>query len=218
MTSTRDGHASRRIADGLRQAILTGDLGPGARIRQEDLAARFSASRVPVRDALRILEAERLVTLVANSGAWVSHFNLAECEEMYQVRERVEPLLLRARTPVAAETIDRMAELATLMESDEDVDALLAHDREFHWLPYAAARTVVLADIVEQVWNTTHRYRRAFAVNMDAQARTVMNDEHHMLVRALRAGDTEHAEQVLKGHIRRTRVQLKKCPEIFEQL
>ena len=66
------GAAGARIAAELREAILTGEYAPGARIRQEDLAGRHGASRVPVREALRMLEAEGLVTLVANTGAWVS--------------------------------------------------------------------------------------------------------------------------------------------------
>ena len=69
--------ASHRIADALRTAILDGSYRPGMRIRQEDIAARSGASRIPVREALRMLQAEGLVTLVANSGAWVARLTLA---------------------------------------------------------------------------------------------------------------------------------------------
>ena len=69
-------------------------ISPGERIRQQELAAQDGASRVPVREALRILEAEGLVTLVANAGSWVSRLSAQECTEMYQMRERLEPLLL----------------------------------------------------------------------------------------------------------------------------
>src|SRR4051794_18101373 len=87
------GGAGTRIASELREAILTGEYAPGDRVRQEDLADRHGASRVPVREALRMLESEGLVTLVANTGAWVSRVSLAECEEIYRIRERIEPLL-----------------------------------------------------------------------------------------------------------------------------
>jgi DNA-binding GntR family transcriptional regulator len=70
---------SGRVADALRDEILHGRMAPGARIRQEEIAARLGVSRVPVREALRILEADGLVTLVANTGAWVAHLSLAEC-------------------------------------------------------------------------------------------------------------------------------------------
>ena len=106
-----DGHgaAGTRVADALRSAILEGDYVPGERIRQEVLAKRYGASRVPVREALRMLEAEGLVTLVANTGAWVARISLAECEEMYQIRERIEPLPLRFYMPLLG--ADEVAEL-----------------------------------------------------------------------------------------------------------
>ncbi|HAM26782.1 MAG TPA: GntR family transcriptional regulator, partial [Microbacteriaceae bacterium] len=115
---SRDGSAGHRIATRLREAILTGAYAPGARIRQEDLAEEFGASRLPVREALRILESDGLITLVANTGAWVAHLSLAECEEMYQIRERIEPLLLRYSMPnLSPETLDRLEELADEMQS-----------------------------------------------------------------------------------------------------
>ncbi len=72
------GAAGRRIADALRRDILDGVLAPGTRIRQERLAEEYGASRVPVREAIRALEGEGLVTVVANTGAWVSRLSLAE--------------------------------------------------------------------------------------------------------------------------------------------
>ena len=87
------GEAGMRIAAALRDEILVGGYQPGERIRQQELAGRHGASRVPVREALRILEAEGLVTLVTNAGSWVSRLSAQECTEMYQMRERLEPLL-----------------------------------------------------------------------------------------------------------------------------
>jgi DNA-binding GntR family transcriptional regulator len=93
--------ASQRITDALRTEILDGGYQPGQRIKQEDIAARLGASRIPVREALRMLQAEGLVTLVANSGAWVARLSLAECAELYQIRERLEPLLCGRRCPAS---------------------------------------------------------------------------------------------------------------------
>ncbi|NCX52413.1 MAG: GntR family transcriptional regulator [Actinobacteria bacterium] len=90
---------SQQIANSLKEEILSGKYPPGIRIRQEDIAEQFGASRSPVREALRILEAEGLINLVAHTGAWISHLSLSECEEMYQLRERIEPLLLRLSIP-----------------------------------------------------------------------------------------------------------------------
>jgi DNA-binding GntR family transcriptional regulator len=110
---TRDGDAGARIAERIRGGILEGEYPPGTRIRQEDVAERFGASRVPVREALRILEHEGLVTLVANTGAWVAELTLAQCEEIYQMRERLEPLLLRFSAPgLTREDLDHRARRA----------------------------------------------------------------------------------------------------------
>ncbi|NYF09862.1 DNA-binding GntR family transcriptional regulator [Leifsonia sp. AK011] len=209
------GAAGTRIADDLRQSILAGEYEPGARIRQEDLADRHGASRLPVREALRVLEGEGLVTLVANTGAWVSSLSLAECEEMYQIRERIEPLLLRYNVPLlSVEQVDDLDRLAAAMEHTDDLEEFIALDREFHLASYAVAQTSVLGETVLQLWNRTQHYRRAFMRVRGADDRSV-HHEHHLLVSALRRHDLEDAERILAGHIRRTRLELARHPEVF---
>lgn len=216
---TRDGDAGARIADSIRMGIVTGDYPPGTRIRQEDLAARFGASRVPVRQALRQLEYEGLVTVVANSGAWVSRLTLAECEEIYQMRERLEPLLLRMSAPhLDAEAIEGLSRLAQRISVvGADTEAFLALDREFHLASYVGAHTAQLGDLIQKLWNTTAPYRRAYVESWDPESRRIAYEEHHLIVAALRDGDIEEAERILSGHIRRTRRQLSRNPHIFHQ-
>ena len=114
----QDNVASTRIADALRAAILDGRYRPGERIRQEEVAARSGVSRIPVREALRMLAAEGLVTLVANTGAWVAKLSLDECVETYLIRERLEPMLLRASLPNLDEAaIGRLELLIASMEA-----------------------------------------------------------------------------------------------------
>ncbi len=216
MTVVRDGAAGARIADQLRLRILDGELRPGDRIRQESLAAAHGASRAPVREALRILQADGLVTTVANTGAWVARLSQSECEEIYLVRERLEPLLLRMSLPrLGPARIERIAELAERIEAVDDVEQFLRMDRDLHLLSYAGAETTMLGDTVERLWNTTHHYRRAFALLLLDDDLRVLHAEHHLLVRSIRDGDTEDAERVLAGHIRRTRLQLAHHPAVF---
>lgn len=216
--STRDGDAGARIADRIRAGILAGEFAPGTRIRQEDVADRFGASRVPVREALRILEHEGLVTLVANTGAWVATLTLAECEEIYQMRERLEPLLLRFSAPrLGTEDLERLHELAEAMAHTDDLDRFLDLDREFHLGGYVAD-TSQLGELVVKLWNTTQPYRRAYSRSLDGGARRIVHDEHHLIVAALRDGDVDDAERVLAGHIRRTRRQLAAHPELFASI
>ncbi len=218
------GVASHRIADSLRTAILDGSYLPGERIRQEDLAARSGASRIPAREALRMLDAEGLVTLVANAGAWVTKLTLAECVETYLIRERLEPLLLRASMPrLDAAAVDRLGRLAGDMEARAGVEAFMRADREFHLTSYSGATSGQAWQIIHRLWNTTQHYRREFtrrAVGTGSSAAgesglAVTHLEHRLLLDCVRRQDPDDAERVLVTHIRRTRLELEKHPEIF---
>ena len=214
---TRGGDAGARIAQTVRDGIISGELPPGTRIRQEDLADRFGASRVPVREALRQLEYEGLVTVIANTGAWVSRLTLAECEEIYQMRERLEPLLLgMSARSLAASELSRLEDLAGRISSVEsDVDAFLMLDREFHLATYGGARTAHLSELVNKLWNTTAPYRRAYVSRWNAEARRIAIEEHHLMLASLKDNDVDEAERILASHIRRTRRHLARHPDVF---
>ncbi|MCX2749001.1 GntR family transcriptional regulator [Arthrobacter sp. MI7-26] len=208
--------ASRRIADSIHSAVLTGELAPGQRIRQEEIAEQFGASRLPVREALRILESEGLVTLKANSGAWVSKLNLEECVEIYKIRECIEPLLLAESIPnLTDETVSRLETLMHSIEADDDIEKFLRLDREFHLLTYEGASMPSMHSMVVRFWNTTQQYRRAFTGLMGRERRWIIESEHRLLVEAIWRRDVEEAQRVLLGHIRRTRLELANHPHIF---
>ena len=166
-----------------------------------------------------MLQAEGLVTLVANSGAWVARLTLPECAELYQIRERLEPLLLRASLPsLDAGTVARMTELAGAMEAaDGDVAAFLRADSAFHWASYAAAGPGETREIITRLWNSTQHYRREFTRLAAGQAGLgATHLEHRLLIDCIRRADAEDAERVLVMHIRRTRSELARHPEIFD--
>jgi DNA-binding GntR family transcriptional regulator len=208
---------STRIADELRQAILTGELSPGERIRQEELAEQFGASRIPVREALRILVTDGLVNMVSNSGAWVSSLTQDECSEQYQIRERLEPLLLRYNLPfLTADDLARATDLVDRMKKAPDLEAFMRLDREFHWITYSRVQTNMLSDLTERLWNTTQPYRRVFMKLVRSEGGIeVTHLEHELLLEAIKRGDSEEAESILHGHIRRTRIELDRHPEVF---
>jgi DNA-binding GntR family transcriptional regulator len=215
-TGSRDNVASHRIADRLRAAILEGSYLPGERIRQEDVAARSGASRIPVREALRMLDAEGLVTLVANSGAWVTKLTLDECVETYLIRERLEPLLLRmSMRHLEDAMVDRLAALAADMEAGTGVDAFMRADREFHLASYAGAASGSTWQIIHRMWNTTQHYRREFTRRAAGSGLSVTHLEHRLLLDSIRRQDADDAERVLVTHIRRTRLELEMHPEVF---
>ncbi len=206
-----------RVAAILREEILSGALAPGDRLRQEDIALRFGASRQPVRDALRLLEGDGLVTLVANSGAWVSKLSESECYEAYQVRERLEPLLISQSIPNLTDAqLQRLTELVKQIEKTSDIESFLRLDREFHLLSYAGAAPGMLREFVERIWNTTQHYRRAFAKLSSAGESAVTHMEHKLILDGILRKDSVAAGQALESHIRRTRVTLAEHKELFQ--
>ncbi len=208
--------ASQRIADHLRERILSGALAPGARVKQDEVAAELGASRLPVREALRILQSAGLVTLRANQGAWVTSMDLRDCQLSYRIRERVEPLLLAESAPrLTGEDIAELEELQDRIERTEDVEEFLVLDRRLHWATYRRADAEDLAAIVARLWDTTQHYRRAFTRLTMARRSWVINAEHRLLIETLRDGDVPLAEHLLTLHIRRTREELSRHPEVF---
>lgn len=213
---TNNSVLSARIAEELRQQILDGALSPGERIRQEELAEQFGASRIPVREALRMLVADGLVNVISNSGAWVSSLTQAQCSELYQMRERLEPLLLRYSISNLDEgSFDRLDDMVELMRDTDDIEEFMRLDRAFHWATYAGANTSTLGELIERLWNTTQPYRRVFTRLVRSEGIEVTHLEHDLLVAAIRRRDTEDAERILQGHIRRTRIELDRHPEVF---
>lgn len=209
--------ASQRIAGQLREDILSGALQPGERIRQEEVAARFGASRLPVREALRILHAQGLIQLKASSGAWVSRLDLAECEAIYKMRERLEPLALAESIPhIENQTMHRIEQLQDEIEINTDQDRFLELDRELHLLCYAGNRIPELHRMVQRFWDTTQSYRRAFVKVTGPERMWVVNAEHRLLIDAIRRGDIDDGERFLTAHIRRTRISLARHPEVFD--
>ncbi len=210
--------ASLRVAGHLRQVILDGTIAPGEWIRQEEVAERLGASRLPVREALRILEAEGLTEHVANRGARVPRLNMHEVDVLYRMRERLEPLALaESLDRLTATDLDRLEQLQTRIEANADVADFLALDREFHLLTYTGCPIDQLRATVTRLWNSTQHYRRAFVALTGRERRWVVNAEHRLLLDAVRRRDVEDCERYLGGHIRRTRIELGRHPEVFTE-
>jgi DNA-binding GntR family transcriptional regulator len=203
--------ASQRVAESLRELILSGEMPPGSRIRQEELAERFGLSRIPVREALRRLESDGLVMLVPNSSAWVAKIDMAECIEVYKIRERLESLAVSEAVPnMSDEHVTMLGDLVARMEASHDTEEFLRLDREFHLASYRPAEMQQLYAIVERFWNTTQHYRRAFTRLVGKEGSWVTHTEHRLILDAFRRRDAEGAGHVVFEHIRRTRFELER--------
>lgn len=217
-SSPPEAAASQRIAAHLRSAILAGEIVPGERIRQEQVAERLAVSRLPVREALRMLEVEGLVEQEPNKGARVPIFDARELDLLYQMRERLEPLaLIESITALNEHDLARLDDLHERISGCTDVTEFMMLDRELHLLTYAHCDMEPLSSMVLRMWNSTQHYRRQFMNLVGNSQRWIVNAEHGLLLDAIRRGDAVDAARCLEGHIRRTRVELSKHPEVFDQ-
>jgi DNA-binding GntR family transcriptional regulator len=208
--------ASRRVADHLRSEILGGAIGPGERVRQEDIAQRLGASRLPVREALRMLEAEGLVEHEANKGARVPRLGMHEVDVMYRMREQLEPLALTESLPHLQEAdLSRLTGIQDEIESGVDIGRFLELDRALHLGTYRGCRIEQLTATVVRLWNSTQHYRRAYVQLSGPGRMWVVNAEHRLLLDAVERRDSVDAGRFLAGHIRRTRIELSHHPAVY---
>jgi DNA-binding GntR family transcriptional regulator len=214
LVADNDSATSHAIANNLKEKILEGKYKPGMRLIQDELAIEFKASRSPIREALRMLEADGLVTIKTHSGAWITELDFVEFEELYQIRERVEPLMLRLSIPHLTTKLIKELE-ATLDKLNEatSVEQFLKLDREFHLTTYEGAATSYLGEIVQRMWNTTQPYRRRYSQILEREHFTSAHLEHTLLMKAIKRADLDDAERILYGHIRRTRLELQEKPK-----
>lgn len=214
--STRDALSTERVTEGIRALILSGELAPGSRIGQEELATRFAVSRIPVRGALSRLESDGLVVLKPSSGAWVAKVDLAECLEIYMIRERLEPLALSQSVPNMSDaTIEMLDSLVGEMAGSPNTETFLRLDRRFHLASYEDAGMKQLLAMIERFWNTTQHYRRAFTTLLGQERNWIIHAEHRLIVEAIRRRDPDGAAHVLSEHIRRTRRELAQHCDLF---
>ena len=208
--------ATQRIANHLRSAILGGSLGPGDRVRQEDIAQQLGASRLPVREALQILAAEGLIENEPNKGARVPRLGMHEVDVMYRMREQLEPLALAESLPELDDSdLYELARIQDEIEADTDVDDFLDLDRQFHLLTYSGCQIEQLNTSVHRLWNSTQHYRRAYVQLSGPGRMWVVNAEHRLILDAVARRDEIDAGRFLTGHIRRTRIELGHHPEVF---
>lgn len=208
--------SSARVAAYLRDAILGGQFRPGDRIRQEEVAEQFGASRLPVREALRILAAEGLTELEPHKGARVPRLTQHEVEVIYRMRERLEPLALAESLPrLTAADHDQLGKLQQRIEDNGDLEKFLDLDREFHLLTYRGCPVEPLNSAVTRLWNSTQHYRRSYVALGGQDRMWLVNAEHRLILDAVLRQDAEDGERYLAGHIRRTRVELSRHPEVF---
>jgi len=195
--------ATEQVTARLRQAIATGLLKPGERLNQAEIAERLGVSRMPIREALRQLDAEGLVTLQPYRGAIVSSLSSAELTEIYEMRIALEVLALRRNLPrMGDDVLTAMEALLHRMDDEEDGAAWIAANVEFHDLLYGRDRPSLLIETIDNLRVKSDRFLRLFVTQRDRTAHA--QEEHWAIYRACRRGDVDAAGRLLQGHLQST--------------
>jgi DNA-binding GntR family transcriptional regulator len=194
---------SQMTLEAVRERILRGAYPEGEPLRQDALAEELGVSRIPIREALRQLEAEGLVTFNPHRGAVVSSLSLAEIDEVFALRAEIESDLLRRAIPrLTADDLDRATEVLDRYERAlraGEVPAWGELNWQFHSSLYAPADRPVTMGIVQRLHQNADRYLRMQLALTHGESRA--NDEHRAIAAAARKHDVKRACTLLRDHI-----------------
>jgi DNA-binding GntR family transcriptional regulator len=189
------------VADVLRDAIMRGLLRGGQPLRQDQLSAQFGLSRIPVREALRQLEGEGLVTVIPHRGAVVSELSLGELQQICEIRIALETTALRLAIPNLDE--NHLEQAAAILRATDAGTDVLEHWSMNNWLfhsaLYSPARRPRLLSLIKQLHDHVDRYLRLHVSLLNYKAKG--QDEHWRLLYACRSSDTALAVAILEQHI-----------------
>jgi DNA-binding GntR family transcriptional regulator len=195
--------SSERVYQGLRHKILYGTLGPGSRLTEVQVAKDFNVSRTPVREAVRRLTAEGLLTVDPVRGMIVSQLDADELDEILVIRESLEGLATRLATErVAVVDIAKLDLMIDLMRESARTgqwDALSASNTKFHDLIHTTAGNTRLRLTLRNLMDFSRRFSvQAFSSPERCQ---IVIEEHDQIARALEARDAAAADELARAHI-----------------
>lgn len=193
--------AEEAVTDALRNAIHQGDLKPGQRLSQAELAEQLGVSRIPLRDALRKLEGEALVKMDGRRGTWVSSLSVDAIKEMYEIR-----IMLEERcTAYAVENMsdEDLAEVLELFDKMDEAEADPANRgfsarRDFYARLYACANRPIMREQILLLRDNVSRYHRVKDHNH-------AHSDHVKFKAAIIARDAERAAGILRQHLEEAR-------------
>lgn len=191
------------VFEHLRTAIITGALKPGERLMEVQLAEDMGVSRTPVREAIRKLELEGLVSMVARRGAYVSDLSIRDIAETFEVRAALESLaagLAAERiVPEELEKLERVLVEIGTCELGDDIERMVLLDEEFHALLFAATRNSKLSQIIGNLREQIARFRRS-SLSTPGRIKAVFH-EHKSIVEAISDRNSALAQALAKEHI-----------------
>ena len=197
------------VTERLRQEILAGEIEPGGRIRVGELERRFGVSHIPIREALRRLEAEGLVVTSPQRATLVAGIALEDLAGLYDLRRIIEvPVAERAVEAASADEVEHVREALEALEQAEPASSGFweAH-RSFHWALMAPGATAWIQRSLEQLWQSAERYVRltasAFGTTEEAMR------DHRRMVELYVQRDGQGLAELLRQHLNRTELVLR---------
>lgn len=194
---------SHQTADALRERILRGVYPDDTPLRQDALAAEFGVSRIPVREALRQLEAEGLVLFNPHRGAVVSSLSVDEIDELFELRAHIESDLVRRAVPqTTPEDLSRARDILTAYETAfrrGEIGTWGELNWQFHSTLYAPADRPFTMTIVQRLHQQSDRYLRMQLALTHGESRAI--EEHRAIATAVRARDVKQASSLMRQHI-----------------
>ena len=188
----------------LRQAILKGTIAPGARLVIDDLARRFAISIIPVREALRLLESEGLLTSVAHVGATVAPISRASVLEVFTLLEGLEVVSTRtAAARIDAAALDRLAAIVDGMDqalASGRVQRWALLNTRFHLAISAETEMPLLHQMLQRTFDHWDRIRRFYFRGVLIHRARVAQADHHAMLTAMRVRDLAALELVCRRH------------------
>ncbi|WP_240488201.1 GntR family transcriptional regulator [Halomonas sp. ALS9] len=191
---------SEVIVKHLREAIIAGQIEEGEPIRQDDIANKFNVSKIPVREALKRLEAEGLVLFQRNKGAVVTKISEPELAQMFEVRVLLEVEAIRLAVPnMGSETFDNAERICDEFNREDDVGRWAALNWELHACLYEPAQRPFMMGLIRSIHDKVERYLRLQLSLSKGKARA--DTEHRAIIAACRKGNADEAAALVEQHI-----------------
>jgi DNA-binding GntR family transcriptional regulator len=192
------------VADKIREQIIRGVISEGAQLRQDAIAAQLQVSRIPVREALRQLEAEGLITIVPNRGAIVPVLSPEDIEELFAIRALLEPEVLKLSIPhLTAEDFEQadavLKRYALELRRNEHMSTWGRLNWQFHSILYSRANRPYFMSVIRNVNNNGERYTRLQLYLTQGMKRA--NQEHHDILDLCQKRNITAACKLLRQHI-----------------
>ena len=187
----------------LRQAILKGELEPGERVMEIQLAEKMGVSRTPIREAIRKLEKEGLVTMVPRKGAEVAAISEKMMKDVLEVRMTLEKMAFRLAVERKAdgflEKLQAAEEDFVKAVSSKDIVELAASDEKFHFVIYEMTENEKLKELLYALRENMYRYRMEYL--KDESTRDDLISEHHEMIKCIETGDIDTGLELVEKHI-----------------